>query len=140
VLYLRGVDKTMKSTRVGSCYHMQSVLRHHLVLLLVGATLVLTACSGGPPPKLYLLEAPAIDTADQAAEASSLDALGISQVIVPGYASDARIASVEADGVVIQSNGQRWAEEPEESITRLLANRLRQRASATVWTQAIAIG
>lgn len=122
----------MKLTRVGNCQRMQSMLRHQLVLLLVGATLVVSACSGGPPPKLYLLEAPAIDTAEQAAQTVSLDALGISQVVVPGYASDARIASVEADGVVIQSNGHRWAEEPEESVTRLLSNRLRQRASATV--------
>ena len=121
----------MKPVLLRCCRFSKALFRYRMALLLVAST-ALSACSGGPPPKLYLLEAPSIDTAEQATQAVSLDALGVSQVELPSYASDARIASLGADGVVLQSNGQRWAEEPEEAITRLLANRLRQRASATV--------
>ena len=122
----------MKSLLMSVSSRLQATLRIQRVLLLVMASAGLSACSGGPPPRLYLLESPSIDTAEQAAASSSLDALGISQVEVPGYAVDERIASVSADGVVIKNDGQRWAEEPELAITRLLANRLRLRASSTV--------
>ena len=122
----------MKSTLMDMSHRLQSMLKRQCVVLLVATSAVLSACSGGPPPRLYLLESPAIDTAEQVATTSSLDALGISQVKMPGYAADERIASVSTDGVVSKNDGQRWAEEPEIAITRLLANRLRLRASATV--------
>lgn len=98
--------------------------------LLVMFALTLSACGGGPPPKLYLLQLPAVETND--VDVSSISQLGISQVTVPGYANDARIASRSGSGVVEQLDRQRWAEEPEEAITRLLAKRLKARAEATV--------
>ena len=122
----------MISTLMRMSHRLPLIFRCQFVFLWVTASLGLSACLGGPPPKLYLLESPTIDTTEQAAEASTLDALGIRQVKVPGYAIDERIASVSTDGIVVKSDGQRWAEEPEVAITRILANRLRQRASATV--------
>jgi len=92
--------------------------------------LALSACGSGPPPKLYLLELPAV--AELQIDASSINVLGISQITVPGYASDARIASRETNGVITQRDNERWAEDPEQAITRLLASRLKVRAGATV--------
>lgn len=108
-------------------------LWRYRVLGLVSAIL-LVACSSGPPPKLYLLESQSsLDpTAKSIVESTGIASLGISKVIVPGYAGDARIASLSDDGSVYLSDDHRWAEEPEDAITRLLANRLRFHAKANV--------
>lgn len=107
--------------------HMRSAV------LLVSIIVLLSACSSGPPPKLYLLQAPAeTNEATENAAQNSIRALGISLVSLPGYASDARIASREGSDLIVQLAEQRWAEEPEDAITRLLAEQLRARAGATV--------
>lgn len=111
---------------------MMSPFYWRQVLLLLVVSALLGACSSGPPPRMYLLEAPTFAASNENTELASLNALGISQITLPGYATDARIASLESDGVVIQMDTQRWAEDPEAAMTRYLADRLRQQASATV--------
>jgi uncharacterized lipoprotein YmbA len=56
----------------------------------------------------------------------------MSPVELPGYSSDAQIASLRDDRTVFQDDRNRWAEEPADAITRLLAERLRVHAGATV--------
>lgn len=100
---------------------------------LLGLVLVtLSACGGGPPPKLYLLVPPVFESDLAARAADSIEALGISEVILPGYAADERIATMSTSGVVSQLDDQRWAEEPEEAITRLLAKQLEQHGAQIV--------
>lgn len=101
-------------------------------VLLMITVLGLSACGSGPPPKLYVLDASTVRAPTDDTLTTSLAALGISQVTVPGYASDSRIAMNRGDGQVVLLDSQRWAEEPEDAITRLLAERLRVRATATV--------
>lgn len=103
--------------------------RYGLIALLACLLVVVSACGGGPPPKLYLLELPATDISESP---SSIDALGIAQITLPGYATDERIASLSSAGVVSQFNDHRWAEEPEVAITRLLAEQLEQHGAKTV--------
>lgn len=110
-----------------------TMLRIRLIGLFVSVSF-LVACGGGPPPRLYLLEPhsalePVVASADVD---SGISMLGISKVQVPGYASDAKIISLLADGSLHQNDNHRWAEEPEDAITRLLADRLRHHAKATV--------
>ncbi len=97
--------------------------------------LSLSACGSGPPPRLYLLDSRILEPVSADTVSASITLLGISQVKVPGYANDARIATLLDDGVVAQLDAQRWAEEPEEAITRFLAERLRQQAQATVMVE-----
>lgn len=102
-----------------------------LSVLLAGAWL-LSACGSGPPPRLYLLEPLQGEEASERDAGPSLEALGMVRVSLPGYASNAQIASIAADGTVSQDSDHRWAEEPANAISRLLADRLRQQAEATV--------
>ena len=98
--------------------------------LLVGLTLLCVSCSSGPPPKLYLLE-PVHDLALEQT-APNVQALGLAISTLPGYAKDQRLASRDSGSMVVQSDKHRWAEAPEDAITRVLANRLREFTEATV--------
>jgi len=93
----------------------------------------LSACSGGPPPTLYLLE-PVVANSDaiELARKSGIRALGMSPVVLPGYATGSKITSLRADGTVFQDDSNQWAEEPEDAVTRLLSERLRVHTEATV--------
>ena len=94
------------------------------------APLALVACGGGPAPRLYLLDP---DIADAGIlPPRTLDRIGIAVVSLPGYARDARVASREAGNRIVVDDGHRWAEDPDEAITRALAERLRAHAGATV--------
>lgn len=106
---------------------------YHLVQLLV-AVLFLSGCGSGPPPKMYLLEPIVALEAftDDKLVSKKINTLGISLVVLPGYASDARIAGLRNDGSVYQDDDHRWADSPEDAITRVLADRLRAHANATV--------
>ncbi len=106
--------------------------RAGLTALLGLALVALSACGGGPPPKLYLLVPPVFEGSASARADNLIKTLGISQVTLPGYAADERIATVSTSGVVSQLDDQRWAEEPEEAITRLLAKQLEQRGAQIV--------
>jgi uncharacterized lipoprotein YmbA len=102
-------------------------------VLLLCSLFIMSACSSGPPPKLYLLEPFELDAGTiQLAKTSGIKSLGMSPVELPGYSSDAQIASLQSDGTVYQDDGNRWAEEPEDAITRLLSDRLRAHTEATV--------
>jgi len=92
--------------------------------------LALGACGGGLAPRLYVLE-PAVGLPGTL-PVRGVDALGIATVTLPGYARDARIASRDAGNEISVDGEHRWAEEPEEAITRVLAERLRLHAGATV--------
>ena len=120
----------MNPLRLCTC---RKIKRSRAILMAVAAVLVLSACGGGPPPRLYLLQAPTVPTdAPENADPSGIEALGIKLVKLPGYASDQRIATRQEDDVIIQLSDQRWAEEPADAISRLLAEQLRQRAGSTV--------
>jgi len=112
-----------------------AILKGHYCRMAVGGlALLLSACGGGPPAKLYLLEPQtSIDpVAESIVRNSALEALGIAKVMLPGYAREPRIASLLSDGTVVQSDGHRWAQEPEDAISGLLAARLRFHAKSTV--------
>ncbi len=112
---------------------------------LILAVMLLTACGSGPPPRLYLLEAQFLEQTservleegveEEARTAPGLSPLGVARVTLPGYASSAQIASLSANGTVTQEGGHRWAEEPAVAISRLLVNRLRERANTTVLSE-----
>lgn len=105
--------------------------RRQWLLILLAATL--SACGSGPPPKLYLLESLSSDQeARGALEAPVFNSLGISLVELPGYVGDARITSVDKKGIVYHDDRHRWAEEPQDAISRVLSDRLRIRTGATV--------
>ncbi len=63
---------------------------------------------------------------------NTINNLGISVVALPGYAGDARIAGLRNDGSVYQDDDYRWADSPDDAITRVLADRLRAHANTTV--------
>ncbi len=100
------------------------------VLCMILVSVVLTACFSGPPPKLYLLEPLVEDPLD--AVPLEIAALGLAVVNLPGYVKDERIASRSKNGIVSLSDDHRWAESPDEAITRVLADRLRFHAGSTV--------
>ncbi len=99
-------------------------------LYLVFAVLMSTSCGSGPPPKLYLLES-VLDTSIELAP-PGIDALGLAMTTLPGYAKDDRVASRLTDSRLVQEDRIRWAESPEDAITRVLADRLRYYVEATV--------
>jgi len=121
------IDMDTTVTRV-----LRSFCHRHLLLagLIVAS---LSACSSGPPAKLYLLESVSTDLeARNLSERPAFKSLGISLVELPGYVGDARITSVNQDGTVSHDDRHRWAEEPQAAISRVFSNRLRMRSGSTV--------
>ncbi len=102
------------------------------VFVLLGSCLLLlgSACSSGPAPKLYLLE-PVFEASTQL-ESSDIKAIGLSTVVLPGYASDDRLASRVGGSQVVHDDHVKWADSPDEAVTRVLANRLRYYLGAQV--------
>lgn len=99
------------------------------VLILFVACVVMS-CSSGPPPKQYLLE-PVLDPVNDT-NPPSIDAVALAEVVVPSYASDNRIASRNEKFQVVYDDDAKWADSPDEAITRVLANRLRYFLEANV--------
>ena len=92
--------------------------------------LALGACGGGPAPRLYVLEPDSAGPVTSRGDAPG--ALGIALVSLPGYARDARLASRAVGNEIELADGHRWAEDPDEALTRAFAERLRLHAGATV--------
>jgi len=103
-------------------------LRRLSALVLTGA--LMSACAGGPPAQLYLLE-PVVDEQTQRSTLEAHDIV-LSVVKLPGYADDNRIASRVGMRSVDLSDDHQWAESPDQAITRVLANRMRAYTIGTV--------
>jgi len=113
--------------------HRFEWIPHKRGLMLICSLFFISACSSGPPPKMYLLEPVKADGKSvELSKVSGIKSLGMSPVELPGYATGAQIASLTFDGTILQDNDHRWAEEPADAITRLLSERLRAHAEATV--------
>lgn len=91
---------------------------------------VLFACKSGPPPKQFLLE-PVLDPVNESV-APSVSAIGLAEVVVPAYVSDQRLASRTANFEIVYDEMNKWADSPDEAITRVLADRLRYYLEANV--------
>ena len=116
---------------------MSTLFKHtvaYRLMQLLLAMLFLSGCGSGPAPKMYLLEPiVALELENEGKLVSNtIKNLGISVVALPGYASDARIAGLRNDGSVYQDDDYRWADSPDDAITRVLADRLRAHANTTV--------
>jgi len=93
----------------------------------------ISACGSGPASRLYLLE-PWDETTQRVVE-TEFSELGLSVVSLPGYAKDERIATRKNTASVYLDDRHRWAESPEDAITRVLAEGLRLHSGATVLTE-----
>ncbi|MEE9319688.1 MAG: PqiC family protein [Granulosicoccus sp.] len=100
---------------------------------LVAFILGVSACGNGPAPRLYLLE-PWYESAPRVIQ-TELSELGLSIVSLPGYAKNERIATRDKTASVSLDDRHRWAESPEQAITRVLAEGLRIHSGATVLTE-----
>lgn len=100
-------------------------------LMLVWVSVFVTGCGFfGSPAKLYLLE-PIADE-QQPRNPTQVKNIGLSVVQVPGYVNAKPIASRVNRTEIVLDEDHHWAELPEESITRLLANRMRVYSGGTV--------
>lgn len=103
--------------------------RDIICMLLLAATM-LSACGSGPPARLYLLE-PILDP-EASRAVDNVSDIGVAMISLPSYASDQKIASRGTAYQITQTDRHRWAEEPEEAITRVFADRLRYVSKANV--------
>ncbi|MEL6365543.1 MAG: PqiC family protein [Pseudomonadota bacterium] len=88
---------------------------------IAAALALLAAACASKPPKLYLIEdAPNAGGPQQARELY----VGVARVALPAYASDARIARRSEGGRLILDDDHRWAEPPEDSLTRVLSSQI----------------
>ncbi len=102
-----------------------------LVRVLLGCVcLLIMSCSSGPPPRQYLLE-PVLDPVNESVP-PVIDAVALAEVVVPAYASDQRIASRDERYQIKYDEKNKWADSPDEALTRVLANRLRYYLEASV--------
>ena len=114
---------------------MSLVMKNRIALstLSLLALLLGSACGSGPPARLYLLEP--VLAPELSEPLANITDLGITVVSLPSYASDQRIASRNQDHLIVQAAKHKWAEDPEEAITRVLADRLRYITKANVVTE-----
>lgn len=99
-------------------------------LTIVFISLLAMSCGSGPAPRQYLLE-PLIDPVNES-NPPAISAIALAEVTIPSYASDDRIASRNYESQVIYDENAKWADSPDEAITRVLANRLRYYLEANV--------
>ena len=81
-----------------------------------------SAPAAAGPPRVSTCSSPVLADAGLLPP-DTLDAIGIAVVSLPGYARDARMASREAGNRIVVDDAHRWAEDPDEAITRALAER-----------------
>jgi len=103
---------------------------HFKCIAAVAFVFILSSCSSGPPPKQYLLE-PVLDPVNEV-ESPALSAVALAAVVVPSYVSDERLASRDENYQIVYDDQVKWAESPEDALTRVLANRLRFYLEANV--------
>lgn len=99
-------------------------------VIILFVSMLVTSCISGPPPKQFLLE-PVIDPVNES-NPPSINAIGLAEVTVPSYASDSRIASRNKQYQIVYDERAKWADSPDEALTRVLANRLRYFLEANV--------
>ncbi len=99
-------------------------------LLCMGLLVLVSACRGGPPPKEFLLE-PLQDPGYEF-EAQVVSAIAMAKVVMPGYANDSRLASRRDRHQIVFDDRVKWADSPEDAVTRVLADRLRFHLEANV--------
>jgi len=99
-------------------------------VILGSVCLLIISCSSGPPPKQYLLE-PVLDPVNESVP-PILDSVALAEVVVPAYAADQRVASRDERYQITYDEKHKWADSPDEALTRVLANRLRYYLEATV--------
>lgn len=92
-----------------------------IIIFLV--SVLVMSCSAGPAPKQYLLE-PVLDPVNES-NPPSISAVALAEVTVPSYASDDRVASRNEQHQIVYEENAKWADSPDEALTRVLANRLR---------------
>lgn len=86
------------------------------------------ACSPGPAPSLYFLDAapsPANYTADAVR-------VGLAEISLPAYARKVQIANRTRDHRIVQDDDHRWAAPPAEAISDALANALEAQLAGPV--------
>lgn len=91
---------------------------------------LLGSCGSGPPPRQFLLE-PVLDPVNES-RPPSISGVALAEVVVPDYASDQRLASRDNQFQIQYDDTIKWADSPNEAITRVLANRLRYYLEANV--------
>lgn len=99
-------------------------------LLICCISVLIVSCGSGPPPKQYLLE-PVLDPVNES-NPPAVEAVALAEVTVPAYANDQRLASRDIRQQIVYAEDAKWADSPDEAITRVLANRLRYFLEATV--------
>ena len=108
---------------------MQKMTSPYALLFIVIAA---AACSS-PPTNLYLID----DRGERSPALSSqgLPVVGLEKVDLPSYAQDERVISRGANHRLIADDNNRWAEPPEESLTRVLALKLGRELNALPLTE-----
>ncbi len=99
-------------------------------LLICIACVLVMSCKSGPAPRQYLLE-PVLDPVNESIP-PSISAVALAEVMVPAYVEDDRLASRNADHRIEYDPDIKWADSPNDAITRVLANRLRFYLEANV--------
>jgi len=102
----------------------------HKKSLIAATTLVAVGCSSGPPPKQYILE-PVLDPVNESVP-PAISAVALAEVIVPAYADEDRLASRDLKQQIVYHEDIKWADAPDDAMTRVLANRLRFYLEANV--------
>lgn len=106
------------------------IKRVNLLFVSLVVSVLMMSCSSGPAPRQYLLE-PVLDPVNES-DPPLISAVALAEVTVPAYATDNRLASRDAQLQIVYEEQVKWAESPDEALTRVLANRLRYYLEANV--------
>lgn len=98
----------------------------------------LGACSS-PPTNLYLIDAELTERSRQMS-VSEQDVISIAKIELPTYARDERVIRRGLNHRLIADDDNRWAEPPEDSLTRVLAANLGHQLDATALVEPLPRG
>lgn len=97
--------------------------------LAVALAFVLSGCGGrSTGPRFHLIDRVPVEV-DYPVD---IGTIGLMEVIMPRYARDERISTLEPDGSVIRHDEDRWADIPERAVTDAVAAGLREALGSTV--------